>query len=211
MCHHMMTPSFEQVRAAMDSRSATGRATVLPDASGTLAPREIYPGDKAPVLVPDEKGTLVAVTMTWGFESQRGGRAQLVFNTRLDTALEHARAGRGMWSNAILAGRCLVPVGSFFESDDHRTVKSEKTGKPRRMEHRFTLPGHKVFLLAAVAENGRFSIITTEPNRSVAPIHNRMSLVLGPGESAIWLGPDFASLADRSHIILNAEAETRGK
>ena len=88
MCHHMMTPSFEQVRAAMDSRSATGRATVLPDASGSLAPREIYPGDEAPVLVPDEKGTLVAVTMTWGFESQRGGRAQLVFNTRLDTALE---------------------------------------------------------------------------------------------------------------------------
>ena len=116
-----------------------------------------------------------------------------------------------MWAKAIAEGRCLVPVRAFYESHATEKVISEKTGKPRRMEHRFTLPGHKVFLLAAVAENGRFSIITTEPNRSVVPIHNRMSLVLGPGESAIWLGPDFASLADRSRITLNAEAETRGK
>lgn len=211
MCHHMMTPSFEQVRAAMNTRSATRRATVPADASGSLAPREVFPGGQAPVLIPDQTGALTTVTMTWGFEAQRGGRKQLVFNTRLNTALEQARTGRGMWARAILTGRCLVPVGAFFESDDHRTVKDERTGRTRRLEHRFTLSGHRVFLLAAIAEDGRFSIITTEPNRSVAPVHNRMSLVLGPGESSTWLGPDFATLADRSHITLNTEAEASAK
>ena len=207
MCHHMTTPSFAQVSAAMDARGTTGRATVPPDSAGSLAPLEIFPGGQAPILVPNQDGGLTVVTMTWGFEAQHGGRKRLVFNTRLETALEHARTGRGMWANAILGGRCLVPVGSFFESDDRRAVKDPKTGRTRRLEHRFTLPGHRIFLLAAIAENGRFSVITTEPNRSVAGIHNRMSLVLGPGESAVWLGPNFASLADRSSIALNAEAE----
>lgn len=32
-------------------------------------------------------------------------------------------------------------------------------------------------------EDGCLSIITVEPNASVAPAHNRMPLVLGPGES----------------------------
>lgn len=35
----------------------------------------------------------------------------------------------------------------------------------------------------------------------------RMPLVLGPGESGVWLGPDFARFADRSAIQLTAEPE----
>lgn len=51
------------------------------------------------------------------------------------------------------------------------------------------------------------SIVTTAPNASVAHVHDRMPLVLGPGESGVWLGPDFDRLADRSAIQLAAEPE----
>ena len=69
------------------------------------------------------------------------------------------------------------------------------------------MPGRRVFLLAGICENDRFSVMTTEPNASVSPTHSRMPLVLAPGESATWLGPNFAQLTDRSAISLASEPE----
>ena len=53
----------------------------------------------------------------------------------------------------------------------------------------------------------RFSIVTTEPNASVAPIHDRMPLVLGPGESSMWLGEGFATLKERGSVSLVCKPE----
>lgn len=58
--------------------------------------------------------------------------------------------------------------------------------------------------MAGIIQDGLFSVITTEPTEFMATIHNRMPLVLGPGESSIWLGPDFGSLGNREHIELSA-------
>ena len=69
-----------------------------------------------------------------------------------------------------------------------------------------------MILLAGLAQDGRFSIVTTAPNRWVAPIHGRMPLVLGPGESHVWLAGEFEALADRGDVALeacSAEPETR--
>ena len=80
-----------------------------------------------------------------------------------------------------------------------------KTGRPVRRQYLFRLPGARAFLLAAVREGDRFSIVTTRPNASVSPVHDRMPLVLGPGESNVWLGPEFARLADRGRMVLSTE------
>lgn len=109
-----------------------------------------------------------------------------------------------MWAKAIRDGRCLVPVRAFYESHRTETVSSEQTDKPVRRQYRFRLPGARAFLLAAVQPDGRFSIVTTEPNASVAPVHDRMPLVLGSGESSAWLGEGFAALADRSALCLSS-------
>lgn len=60
--------------------------------------------------------------------------------------------------------------------------------------------------MAGIFQDGVFSVITTPPNGYMASIHDRMPLVLGKGESSIWLGSDFASLIDRSHISLVAKS-----
>ena len=116
---------------------------------------------------------------------------------------------RGMWAKAIAEGRCLVPVRAFYESHATERVVSERTGKPVRRQYLFRLPGARAFLLAAVREGDRFSIVTTTPNASVAPIHNRMPLVLGPGESGMWLGPDFLALGRRDGISLISRPESQ--
>ena len=63
------------------------------------------------------------------------------------------------------------------------------------------------FLLAAVREGDRFSIVTTRPNASVSPVHDRMPLVLGSGESSVWLADGFERLINRGNITLKAIPE----
>ena len=205
MCVRICPLTLEEAQAVLDARATPGAHAIRyiehPDAL-----RDARPGSIVPVYVPVGDGLAVA-RLTWGFPLD--GKPSAVFNTRIESALEQLRLGRrGMWAKAIAEGRCLVPVRAFYESHMTERVESEKTGRPVRRQYLFRLPGARAFLLAAVREGDRFSVVTTAPNASVAPIHDRMPLVLGPGESATWLGQDFVVLSDRSALRLAAERES---
>lgn len=145
---------------------------------------------------------LAVEELTWGYpvEWRRGP----VFNTRIETALA---PGRTMWSASFERGRCLVPALAFHESHATETVPSVRTGRPVKRQYRFSLPGGEAMLLAGVQEDGRFSLVTTEPNACVAAVHDRMPLVLRADEAQAWLEGDCALLVDRSGIGLVAAAE----
>lgn len=204
MCVRFSPLTAEEARAVLGARG-TGRHTIrYIEAPDPL--RDARPGSQVPLFVPDGAGGFRVATLEWGFPLDGGPHA--VFNTRIESALEQlCRGRRGMWSKAIAEGRCLVPVRAFYESHATEKAISEKTGKPVRRQYRFRMPGARAFLLAAVQQDGRFSIVTTEPNASVAPVHDRMPLVLGPGESNAWLGPDFARLEDRGALRLASASE----
>ena len=53
----------------------------------------------------------------------------------------------------------------------------------------------------------RLSLVTTEPNAAVAPVHNRMPLALEPGEAALWLRGVYEPLLDRGAVRLTARPE----
>ena len=204
MCVRMCPLTEEEAQAALDGRGSHRHAIARVGEPDPL--RDARPGSAVPLFVPDGEGGLCVATLEWGFPLD--GRPHAVFNTRIESALEQLRrGGRGMWARAIAEGRCLVPVRAFYESSATETVESERTGRSVRRQYRFRLPGARAFLLAAVQEESRFSVVTTGPNASAAPVHDRMPLVLGPGESGIWLGPGFASLADRSRLALASEPE----
>lgn len=205
MCTRISPLTLEEAQNVAASYAARGRARVKTGTRALDPIHDAYPGGYVVCLVPRGNG-LEAVRLTWGFDLE--GKKCAVFNTRIETALDQLRRGRrGLWTEAIEHGRCLVPVRAFYEGSATERVPSEKTGRPVRRPYRFRLPGAGAFLLAAIQADGRMSIVTTVPNASVSPVHNRMPLVLGPGESAIWLGGDFASLADRSRLLLSAEPE----
>lgn len=199
MCYRVEPLRLSDLYKALEAMHTSGRARVPAPEPGVVVP-DAYPGKRLPLLVPTQQGSFEPKELIWGFDGQPGTSSKLVFNTRLETALSQARWGRGLWCDVILNGRCLVPVRSFYES-------WTRTPPHRGAQVRFTYPGHQVFLLAGVWQNDRCSIVTTEPNASVAPMHSRMPLVLAPGESSIWLGPGFANLADRSHIVLDSLQE----
>lgn len=164
---------------------------------------DAFPGSSAPLFVPDGKGILQVQVAHWGF--QIDDARKLYFNTRLDTALKQLETGKGLWARAIKQGRCLVPARAFYERHSTDIIFSDKTGKPIHRPYRITMEGYSAFLIAGIFSEGRFSLITTEPNSFMAPIHNRMPLVLGAGESSLWLKGDFEPLAKRDHIELLAK------
>ncbi len=204
MCHHIEPIDYDELGEALARWNLGGRALT----QRRSAPPDAYPGSKVAVALPVYDKGLQAAVLTWGFSRPQPAaenpaarkRNQPLFNTRLETAVEQARTGRGLWAEAIARGRCLVPVRAFYEWDG-RAEASGSGGTPKR-ECRFTVPGGGVFLLAGLAQEDRFSIVTTTPNHWVAPVHNRMPLVLGPGESRLWLEGDFEALADRGTVEL---------
>lgn len=199
MCHRVSPLVIAELKAALEGLRSTGHARVPQRDPNTVVP-DAYPGKQLPLFTVDDSGQLQASELIWGFDGPPSSSSRFVFNTRIETALSQARSGRGLWAKPINSGRCLVPVRSFWES---WTINSPRRGA----QVRFALPGHQVFLLAGIHDNGRVSIVTTPPNADVLPMHSRMPLVLGPSESTIWLGPDYASLADRSHIKLDVFPE----
>lgn len=209
MCHRMSPLLLRELQEGLKYMQVTGRAYV-PRRDPSIVVPDAYPGSQVPLFVLRDDGTLAATELTWGFPSPaQGGRT--VFNTRIETALRQATDGRGMWAAPITHGRCIVPVRAFYEwwtqpGAPRASADGEASGKRgRRPQVAFQLAGHRIFLIACVRQGERFSVVTTEPNASVASVHNRMPLVLGPGESSVWLGNDWPSLADRSAIQLDRE------
>ncbi|MEE8722082.1 MAG: SOS response-associated peptidase family protein [Eggerthellaceae bacterium] len=142
--------------------------------------------------------------LTWGYavDWQRNP----VFNTRIESAL----SGRGMWCASIEQRRCVVPTAGFFEPHAQEKIASRRTGRPVKRPYLFGRANGTPTLLAGVFDKGQCSIVTTQPNASVAPVHNRMPLVLEPAEALTWIGgslDDIAQLADRSRELLAVAPE----
>ncbi len=77
--------------------------------------------------------------------------------------------------------RCIEFADGFYEWRDRRPVYyTLKTGRP------FAFAG------LWVPENGSAAcdIVTCEPNALVAPVHNRMPVILTPETFELWLEPD---------------------
>lgn len=205
MCHRMSPLTFGELQQALEELHRTGHARVPSRDAATQVP-DAYPGSDVPLFVPDGDGNLVPAELRWGFPNPSTQDSRLVFNTRIETALSQAQTGQGLWADPIRYGRCLVPVRAFYERWTQPDPSSPDAPRGRR-QVRFSLAGHRVFLLACVRDERHFSVVTCPPNAAVSPVHNRMPLVLGPGESATWLGEGFATMDDRSGIFLASQVE----
>lgn len=182
------------------------RGGVFGTVSGSEACSPAFPGDIVPVIVnrptiERDVCRLSVENLIWGFEAE--WKSGVVFNTRIESAL----SGKGMWIDAIRDGRCVVPTFGFFETHASEKARDRRTGRIARQRYLFTTSGdgHLTYL-AAIKKGGRFSIVTTEANDYVSPMHSRMPIVLRERELDVWLGSSFASLADRGDVPLHAKA-----
>lgn len=197
MCGRMLIFTYDEVRDILRSLRG-GPENPYPDWPARR-PINAYPQSQVPALgAPDGQEPL---NLRWGFLVQ--WQAGPVFNTRVESIVR----GSGMWREPAENGRCLVPTRGFFERHESQTVRSKKTGRQVKRPYFFELVDEPITWLAGVSDGQHLSIVTTEPNRFVAPVHKRMPLVLRRKELPLWVAGEFTQLADRSDVELLAEPE----
>lgn len=165
---------------------------------------EAYPKSVAPLIVPEfdtaasapafTPGSLGVRELSWGFEES--WKPGVVFNTRIESATKPT------WQESMLHRRCILPVPAFFETHHKETYPSPKTGKPIKRQYEFRVPGQGIIFIGCTWRGDTFSMVTTDANANMAPIHHRMPLIVRQEELPLWFGPDYQQLADRSKIRL---------
>lgn len=112
------------------------------------------------------------------------GVASRMINARSETA-----ATKPSFRSAFRRRRCLVAADGFYE-----WMKSERGKQP----YYIRMSDRRPFAFAGLWEHWEggdgstidsCTIITTEPNELLAPIHNRMPVILSDSDYSVWLDP----------------------
>ena len=145
---------------------------------GQLRLGEVFPSDRAPILVANQDKVVVR-TAIWGFPGFQG--KGLLINARSETAEE-----RPMFQEPLLTSRCVVPTTGFYEWN---------TAKEKFL---FQYADSTVVYLAGLWEifegQRRYTILTTSPNQAVRAVHNRMPVLLSHDCVRAWLTDTDAAL-----------------
>ena len=145
---------------------------------------EVRPMDVAAVLAMDKQQKLTLFPMIWGFASP--GRKAPIINARSETAAEKPTF-REAWEKH----RCVVPASWYFEwqhlpSEDGRsTVRTKYAIRSKDANITYLCGLYRI-------ENGLpvFVILTKEPSKDVAHIHDRMPLILPRKAIRHWINPE---------------------
>lgn len=154
----------------------------------------IPPGQKILAVVQLEDGSNRAVILHWGlipsWSKDRAISSHLI-NARAETLTE-----KPSFKNAFQYRRCLIPATGFFEwqtlgtSDIHTSPRDN-----RKQPYHIHQPDHQLFAMAGIWEHWEHdqemvyscSIITTAANGKIAPIHDRMPVIIAPDDYQRWL------------------------
>jgi putative SOS response-associated peptidase YedK len=150
----------------------------------------VAPQSMQPVVRLDaETGERELTVMRWGlvpFWSKDGKASYSTINARAETVPTSAT-----YREAFKRRRCLVPADIFYE-----WMKVDaKTKQP----YAIALTDRSLFAFAGLWETWKdkvtgetkktYTIITTDPNEVMEPLHNRMPVVLAPNDYERWIAP----------------------
>ena len=164
-----------------------------------LMPRyNIAPTQTVPVVAVGREGNRVLVMMRWGLIPSWA--KDLTGGAKLINARAEGIAEKPAFRDAFAKRRCFVPADGFYEW-------RELPGG-RKQPYRIRRPDGAPFAFAGLWEQWRgpegrvlsFTIVTTEANDRLRPIHGRMPVVLAPEDFATWL--DAATPAQAALALL---------
>ena len=131
---------------------------------------DVRPTDMAVVLMGMKE--VRTEQMQWGFTQQY--QEGLLINARAETVLS-----KPSFRDSMRHCRCAIPAVGFYEWNKAKEQVS------------FRMPQSKILYMAGIwqptAKEKQFTILTTSPNDSVSPVHDRMPLVLTSEEIIPWI------------------------
>jgi len=187
-----MCGRFTLTTADYDAVAEALEAEVDPALAVPYRPRfNVAPTDAHPMLVAGETKARRLTWAKWGVvPPPRPGAARpgLQINVRSEGIM------RGYIRGAFARHRCAVVADGFYEWTGPKTAR-----RPIRFHLANHGLGDGLFVFAAVflpqsdpktGERGpHFAILTTEANELVRGVHDRMPVILAPGDIDAWLQP----------------------
>jgi putative SOS response-associated peptidase YedK len=164
-----------------------------------LAPRyNIAPTQTTPVVALNREGRRALVVMRWGLIPSWA--KDMSIGAKMINARAEGVAEKPAFRAAFAKRRCLVPADGFYEWQ----VVAGKAKQPYRIHQ----PDGAPFAFTGLWEQWRgpesvvltFTIITTDANDRLRPIHDRMPVILAPAAYALWLDP--ATPAEAARALL---------
>ena len=169
------------------------------DASLPFLPeRNIHPGRHIPAVIRTAGGNRLA-SFLWGlvpFWAKDPSIGARLINARAETIAE-----KPSFQNAFRKRRCLIPADGFYEW--------KKDGTPKKL-FQFGLKSKEPFVFAGLYERwapagqkplDTCTIITTRANEVVAPVHDRMPVIVPTAGQDLWLNPEIQNPALLAEVL----------
>jgi putative SOS response-associated peptidase YedK len=149
----------------------------------------VAPGQIMPVITEDDMGKRHLVLMKWGLMPSWSKDPKIGY--RLINARDDNLFKSPVWRSVILRKRALIPVDGFYE-----WKKPAEGSKDPKKPFYIHPKQASIFSFAGIWDSWKdveghefktYSIVTTEPNREMSKIHNRMPVILDPADEEFWL------------------------
>lgn len=161
----------------------------------------IAPTQEIAVVRTAEGGGREATPMRWGLVpswSKELPKSAPLINARSETAAE-----KPSFRTAMKCRRCLIPADGFYEWSGPKGSK-----QPYWIHY----PDERVYAYAGLWErwNGpegkgpaieSCTILTTGANEQLSELHDRMPVILAPGDYELWLDPDVQDAGAVQHLL----------
>ncbi len=160
----------------------------------------VSPGAHMPVIVRGTQEHRLEF-MVWGLVPSWSKSAQT--DLKLINARSENLTEKPMWKRLLKTHRCVVPARGFYEW---------KTVEGKKQPYYITSKNDSVLSFAGLFDHWQdsegvemlsFTIITTQPNKEMSEIHDRMPVILSKQAMELWLSP-LELDPDQIHDILKS-------
>lgn len=153
----------------------------VPEFAGSA---DVRPTNLLPIVRLDRDARRECSLARWGLVPHWA--PDIKFGTRCFNARSETVATAPSFRSAFKSRRCLVPMNAFYEWSGE---------KGRRIKHRVSPASQGLFALAGLWERcgqdaeavDTYTIITCPANGEMAPIHDRMPVILDEADYDAWL------------------------
>jgi len=190
--------------------------TIDPEALQEAFPWAVIPNDwspryniapSQPVAVIPNSGDNTLTLYKWGLIPSWSKDPSI--GDRMINARSESLAEKPSFRNAFRRRRCLILADGFYEWKQNPGMKSKQPMYIRLKDNRpFAFAGlWELWSAPDGSEVRSCTIITTQPNALLEPIHNRMPVILAPEGYQLWLSPEDKQPAQLNGLLVPYPAD----